>query len=133
MSNLAVDGIAFSFSLAILPDLSEELKIPASKVAVISSVQLGTYYLFGPVACAFVNHYGFRTVGICGFVIAFAGIFVASQISNFPAIIAFYGVFGQHVFFLDSGFANYEFKLFRRWRRIRHDLYSNYNLYWILF
>lgn len=48
-SNFAVDGIAFSFSIAILPDLSEKLGMQPSKVAIISSVQLGSYYLFGPV------------------------------------------------------------------------------------
>lgn len=73
--------------------------MPVSKVAIISSVQLGTYYLFGPVACAFINHFGFRAVGVCGCTIAFAGIFTASHIASFPAIIALYGVIGQHVFF----------------------------------
>lgn len=106
--------------------------MPVSKVAIISSVQLGTYYLFGPVACAFVNHFGFRAVGVCGCAIAFAGIFVASHIASFPAIMTLYGVFGGCVFF-GFGFINYEFKHFRRWCRIWHDLYSKYNLCWILF
>lgn len=95
ISNVAVDGIAFSFSLALLPDLSEKLNVPSSKVAIISSVQLGTYYLFGPVACGFINHYGFRLVGIFGCVVAFAGIFIASHIASFPAILSLYGVIGQ--------------------------------------
>lgn len=90
-----MDGIAYSFSVAILPDLSKDLKLPESKVTVISAVQLGTYYLFGPVACAIVNHYGFRAVGIFGCVIAFAGIFIASHVTSFTAIIALYGVIGQ--------------------------------------
>lgn len=96
MSNVVVDGIAFSFSIALLPRISKDLNLPESKVAVISSVQLGTYYLFSPIACAFVNHYGFRAVGICGCVIAFSGIFIATHIASFPAILTLYGVVGQH-------------------------------------
>ncbi|KAJ6645606.1 Monocarboxylate transporter 2, partial [Pseudolycoriella hygida] len=87
-SNIVVDGIAFSFGTSLLPSLSQELNLPASKLAVINSVQLGTYYLFGPIACAIINHYGFRAVGVCGCVIAFSGIFVASHIASFPAILA---------------------------------------------
>lgn len=94
-SNFAVDGIAFSFSVAVLPDLSKALNMQPSQLTVISSVQIGVYYLCGPIACAFINHYGFRPVGICGSLIGFAGIFIASHMESFPAIITFYGVIGQ--------------------------------------
>lgn len=98
VSNFIVDGIAFSFSVSILPGLSKELNLPASKVAVISSVQLGIYYLFGPIACACVNHYGFRVVGAVGSAISLIGVFIASRISSFAAVIVLYGVIGQDVF-----------------------------------
>lgn len=99
VSNIVVDGTAFSFSVALLHNLATDLELPTSKIAIISSIQLGTYYVFGPVACAFVNHYGFRAVGICGCVIAFAGIFIASHLAYFSAIVTFYGVLGQRAFF----------------------------------
>lgn len=107
-----MDGIAFSFSIAILPGLSKDLQLPESKLAVISSVQLGVYYLFGPVACAFINHYGFRAVGICGCVCSFAGIFIASHIASFPAIIILYGVIGQSEHCVSLCFTNYKFNFF---------------------
>lgn len=82
-----------------LPELSEVLKLPKSKVAVVSSAQLGVYYLVGPIVCAFVNRFGFRAVGIYGCVVSFAGIFVASYIESFSAIVALYGVIGEIEFF----------------------------------
>lgn len=99
VSNFVVDGIAFSFSIAILPDLAKQLNLPTSKVAIISSIQLGTYYLFGPIACACVNHYGFRAVGVFGSVVSFIGIFIASQISSFPGVIVLYGIICKNAFY----------------------------------
>ncbi|XP_037033589.1 monocarboxylate transporter 9-like isoform X2 [Bradysia coprophila] len=92
MCNFALDGIAFSFSVAILPGLSKALNVHPSKLTVISSAQLGVSYLVGPVACAFINHYGFRSLAVCGSLVAFVGIFVASHMESFPAIITLYGV-----------------------------------------
>lgn len=102
-----MDGIAFSYGVAIQNDLSERLKLPISKVAVISSIQLGVYYTFGPLACAFVNHYGFRIVGIWGCVIAFTGIYASSHTESYVAIILLYGVVGQQHSTFDRFYRNH--------------------------
>ncbi|XP_018331400.1 monocarboxylate transporter 3-like [Agrilus planipennis] len=76
--NMIIDGSLYTFGI-FLDDIASTFDVPKTKIAVISSVLSGFYYLSGPFVCALTNTIGFRFVGMAGGFGAALAIFITSQ------------------------------------------------------
>ncbi|XP_067633178.1 uncharacterized protein Targ [Eurosta solidaginis] len=93
LCQVIVDGIVFSIGI-LLPYMAEDFGETQTTVVLVASVQVGCYFLAGPIASAFINKYGFRPVGLGGTLCAITVITIASFSPNLPMLIFFYSVLG---------------------------------------
>ncbi|XP_014205911.1 monocarboxylate transporter 4 [Copidosoma floridanum] len=93
MCNLVVDGIMFSFGV-FLKEMSQDLQVSPSKVALAGSLQTGFYLLAGPFVSALANKFGFRLVAILGSVIASLAFVLSYFVTSIEVMCLTYGVLG---------------------------------------
>ncbi|CAG7838149.1 unnamed protein product [Allacma fusca] len=72
MIHVIADGVAYTFGLFV-SEISSNLGSSKSATAWIASIMAGVTYGAGPIASAFVNRFGCRTVSIAGTIIAAFG------------------------------------------------------------
>ncbi|XP_060517020.1 monocarboxylate transporter 4-like [Cylas formicarius] len=91
--NFILDGTIYCFGI-FLDDISKELKVKPTDVAVANSVLSGFYYLGGPFACAAINRFGFRTVGFVGGILATISFLWASFLTKILPFVLTIGILG---------------------------------------
>ncbi|XP_046341093.1 monocarboxylate transporter 14-like [Haliotis rufescens] len=91
--NIIVDGIGYTFGIFLL-EFTTFFKESKSKVALVGSVQVGTYLCVGPIVSALTNKFGCRPVCMAGSVIATIGFAVSTFSPNVEILILTYGVIG---------------------------------------
>ncbi|XP_050324546.1 uncharacterized protein LOC126755873 [Bactrocera neohumeralis] len=88
-----VDGIIFSVGI-LLPYIAEDLGETQTAIVLVASIQVGCYFLAGPVASAFINKYGFRVVALLGAICSIVFILIGTCSYNMAMLIVFYSVLG---------------------------------------
>ncbi|XP_046547158.1 monocarboxylate transporter 12-like [Haliotis rubra] len=91
--NIIVDGIGYTFGIFLL-EFTSYFKESKSKVALVGSVQVGTYLCVGPIVSALTNKFGCRPVCMAGSLIATIGFVVSTFSPNVEILILTYGVIG---------------------------------------
>ncbi|CAH0552981.1 unnamed protein product [Brassicogethes aeneus] len=118
MCNFVTDGCMYSFGM-FLEEIGEELKATPNYVAIANSIMSGFYFLLGPVTCALMNRFGFRTIGITGSIISSIALFASSlltHITPFLLVLGILGGIGFNMIFTPS-FVVVGF-YFERWRAL---------------
>lgn len=87
-----LDGVAITFG-SILGDISDDLNVSDSLVALINSVAIAIYLIAGPLASAFINRFGFRACSMCGSIICSFSLFCSYFTSTYGPLCVFYGAF----------------------------------------
>ncbi|KAG6444800.1 hypothetical protein O3G_MSEX003549 [Manduca sexta] len=89
-SIMILDGVAFTFG-SLITDITDDLKISDSLVALINSVAIAIYFIAGPLSSAFINRFGFRACIMCGSVICSLSLFCSYFATSFSSLCIFYG------------------------------------------
>lgn len=88
-----LDGIMYSYGSYMLV-LGDALGISQTQLTTITSVNVGMYYLTGPLSSALLNRFGFRIVGMFGALSAACGYAGASQSHSYLVHVVLYGAMG---------------------------------------
>lgn len=91
IAQAVVDGVVYCVA-PIMTSIQHDTNFHSSQLALITSCQTGFYFCSGPIASAALNKFGFRIVGIAGGAVSALGILIGSFMSNYVAILIFYGV-----------------------------------------
>ncbi|XP_063827800.1 monocarboxylate transporter 6-like [Ostrinia nubilalis] len=86
-----LDGVSFTFG-SLLSDMTADLGMADSLVALINSVAVALYFIAGPLASAFINRFGFRACVMSGSVICAFSLFFSYFSTNYASLVIFYGV-----------------------------------------
>ncbi|XP_075979216.1 monocarboxylate transporter 7-like [Anticarsia gemmatalis] len=86
-----IDGIFFTFG-TIYPDITEDMGIESTFVALINSVAVALYFIIGPLTSALINRFGFRACTMAGSVIASIAYLCSYFATTYLALLMFYGV-----------------------------------------
>lgn len=87
-----LDGVAFTFGSQ-LGDISSDLGVDDSLVALINSIAVAIYLIAGPLVSALINRFGFRACTMAGSVICSFSLFTSYFVTNYTSLCVFYGVF----------------------------------------
>lgn len=93
LMNLICDGVINNFG-KLLTEISQELNVPESQVAVIGSIFTGIHFFSGPFASALINRFGFRRCGIVGALIATVFMYLSSVSVNYVHLAIYHGICG---------------------------------------
>ncbi|XP_053963364.1 uncharacterized protein LOC128866559 isoform X1 [Anastrepha ludens] len=93
LCQVVVDGIIFSVGI-LLPYIGDEFGQTDTTIVLVASIQVGCYFIVGPVASAFINRFGFRPVALVGSVCSIVFILIGTYSDNIVTLIFFYSVLG---------------------------------------
>lgn len=86
-----LDGVAYTFG-SLLTDITEDIKMSGSLVALINSIAVAIYFIAGPLASALINRFGFRACTMCGSIICSFSLFFSYFSTNYGSLVVFYGL-----------------------------------------
>ncbi|XP_019875476.1 uncharacterized protein LOC109603418 [Aethina tumida] len=120
--NFVTDGCLYSFGM-FLEEIGEDMDVPATNVALASSIMSGFYFMLGPITCSLMNKYGFRSIAIIGGIFGCISFVLASIVQSLSLFLIFLGVLGGIAFnmiytpsFVVVGF------YFEKWRAMATSL-----------
>ncbi|KAF9418968.1 hypothetical protein HW555_004295 [Spodoptera exigua] len=87
------DGIYFTFG-SMLKDMTEDLGVDQSLVALINSVAVALYFIGGPLVSALINRFGFRAVAMTGSITSSMALLGTYFAADYITILCIYGVIG---------------------------------------
>lgn len=86
-----LDGTVYSFG-ALLHDISNDLQVSVTLVALINSIKMALYYMLSPLASALINRLGFRKSIMTGAVICSFSQFASYFAKNYISLLVLYGI-----------------------------------------
>lgn len=86
-----LDGVTYTFG-ALLNEISQDLNVSTSLVALINSTSVALYFIGSPLASALINRYGFRECAMCGSVICSFALLSSYFTTTYITLFIFYGV-----------------------------------------
>lgn len=87
-----LDGVTFTFG-SLLTDMTQDLGVTQSLVALINSVAVALYFVAAPLASALINRWGFRACAMTGSVTCSFSLFFSYFCTNYATLVIFYGFF----------------------------------------
>lgn len=87
-----IDSVLFTFG-TLLGNISKDLKMAESLIALVNSTTVASYYCMGPVVSALINRFGFRLCAMTGAVISAASCLFTYLCGDYTALLIFYGIF----------------------------------------
>ncbi|KAJ8716039.1 hypothetical protein PYW08_013324 [Mythimna loreyi] len=93
MTIFLLDGVFFTFG-SIYHEISDDLGVDTSLVALFNSVAVAVYFMAGPFASALINRFGFRAICMSGSIISSLSLLCTHFATSFVAILLLYGVLG---------------------------------------
>ncbi|CAG4947246.1 unnamed protein product [Parnassius apollo] len=90
MSIFILDGVSFTFG-SFLKDMSDDLNVTESLVALLNSIAVALYFIAGPLASAYINRFGFRACVMSGSVICCFSLFASYFTTDYVTLCLFYG------------------------------------------
>lgn len=86
-----LDGVTYTFG-ALLNDISQDLKVSSSPVALINSTSVALYFIGSPLASALINRYGFRECAMCGSIVCTFALLSSYFTTVYATLFIFYGI-----------------------------------------
>ncbi|CAB3220067.1 unnamed protein product [Arctia plantaginis] len=86
-----LDGVFFTFG-SIFKDMTDDLGIDGTLVALINSITVALYLICGPLVSALVNRFGFRACTMSGSIILSSAFLCSYYATSYSALVFFYGV-----------------------------------------
>lgn len=90
LCNAINDGIIRSFAIFVV-SFKEEFEMNTISVSVINATLFATFYISKPIACGWINRFGFRIVGFFGGVLCVFGYALSSFCLQLPVLVIFSG------------------------------------------
>lgn len=86
-----LDGVTYTFG-ALLNDISQDMNVSSSPVALINSTSVALYFIGSPLASALINRYGFRECAMCGSVVCTFALLSSYFTTVYMTLFIFYGI-----------------------------------------
>lgn len=86
-----LDGVTYTFG-ALLSDISQDMDVSSSPVALINSTSVALYFIGSPLASALINRYGFRECAMCGSVVCTFALLSSYFTTVYATLFIFYGI-----------------------------------------
>lgn len=86
-----LDGVTYTFG-ALLNDISKDMNVSNSPVALINSTSVALYFMGSPLASALINRYGFRECAMCGSIVCTFALLSSYFTTVYATLFIFYGI-----------------------------------------